>query len=155
MGADRKSNAVKELTGNPGRRELGGALDIPTAYPPAPEYLEDAERELYDKKANILSKYGLLTVIDADALAEWCFAEIQVQRLMPKIREHGGKQQVQKMDSIGNEFFESKTHPDQRNIEKWMAKCKEMRRLFGGTPRDRVNFVVKEINKDDLEELIK
>jgi P27 family predicted phage terminase small subunit len=76
-GPTRTPTALRILRGNPSRRPLPTNEPHPAALaadvaPPA--WLDDAARDEWRRLAPLLANNGLLTVLDADALAMYCRA---------------------------------------------------------------------------------
>jgi P27 family predicted phage terminase small subunit len=69
------------LRGNPGKRPLNAAEPQPDPTPPAcPEWLDDIAKERWHDLAPELTRLGLLTSVDGDALAAYCqaYAELKI-----------------------------------------------------------------------------
>jgi P27 family predicted phage terminase small subunit len=70
-----KPTALKRLQGNPGKRPLNPDEPEPERLPAgavAPDWLTGEARARWDALAAELEPLGLLTAIDADALAAYC-----------------------------------------------------------------------------------
>lgn len=104
-----KPTAVKELTGNPGKRALNEAEPKPPAprvLPPPPEHLGALAREKWDELAALLYNLGVLTEIDIDALARYCVIYQRWREAEENIVKKGGMiLQTAAGNSIQNPFL--------------------------------------------------
>src|SRR5262245_40702593 len=82
--------ALKILRGNPGKRPLNPDEPTPAAADvTAPEWLDPAAKAEWARLAPILSRNGLLTEMDVDALTAYCQAWCTWRTAVQKIREFG------------------------------------------------------------------
>lgn len=67
--------AIKELSGNPGKRPLNGAEPKPRkGRPPCPKHLTGEARKEWNRVSRLLEKVGVLTHADRGVLAAYCQA---------------------------------------------------------------------------------
>ena len=70
-----KPTALKLVTGNPGKRALNKReAKVPPKRPTAPPFLSDDARAEWDRVCETLYTVGLVTALDAAALAAYCAA---------------------------------------------------------------------------------
>lgn len=68
-----KPTALKELTGNPGKRPLNKAEPKPPAKrPPCPKHIQGEARKEWNRITKQLVELGILTQVDRAALAAYC-----------------------------------------------------------------------------------
>lgn len=68
-----KPNALKRLTGNPGKRPLNDAEPVPQkSAAVAPAWLTKDAREVWERVAPQLAGLGILTELDEGTLARYC-----------------------------------------------------------------------------------
>lgn len=86
-----KPTAIKKLTGNPGKRKMSAREPLPerdfAAEPP--KWLDQAAREEWQRVVPELQRLGLLTMLDASALAIYCDAFSTFVRASKALNEHG------------------------------------------------------------------
>lgn len=96
-------SALKLLRGNPGKRPLPANEPRPASGAARPDWLQPAAREEWDKLATELARLGLLSVLDANALAGYCVLLSQVR----KAHEAGkpvGEKTLRALDALGSAF---------------------------------------------------
>lgn len=82
--------ALKEARGNPGKRALNpDEPQIEAALPDAPAWLDPDALERWSIIAPQLERYGLLTRIDADALAAYCQVWARWKKAEQAIAQYG------------------------------------------------------------------
>jgi P27 family predicted phage terminase small subunit len=92
MAAGRKPQPtkLKEVKGNPGKRPLPkDEPKVSVEAPEAPEHLSDEAAEHWDVVVRHLYEAGVMTALDADALAMYCEAYARWVDANAKIRKHG------------------------------------------------------------------
>jgi phage terminase small subunit len=68
-----KPTALKLLQGNPGKRAINGREPKPkTGMPRCPDWLDEEAKACWKRIVPQLNGMGVLTLIDADALANYC-----------------------------------------------------------------------------------
>lgn len=86
----RKPKAVKVLQGETRPSRIGGHEPTPAPIrPDCPEFLNEAAAALWEELAPLLDDIGVLTIVDASVLAEYCAAYEEAQRLTRYLDEHG------------------------------------------------------------------
>ncbi len=87
-----KPTAIKELTGNPGKRALNRREPKPESRLPAPPaYLSAEERKTYRRLGRMQVEVGVMTAVDATALALLA---------VPLARFWDAKKQVDKLGAV-------------------------------------------------------
>jgi P27 family predicted phage terminase small subunit len=83
--------ALHLLRGNPGKRKRNMAEPQPAPVPhlAPPDWLDDGAKIEWARLAPILSRLGVLTETDADALAAYCEAWITWKGATQKLRQFG------------------------------------------------------------------
>jgi P27 family predicted phage terminase small subunit len=71
-GHNRKSTVVRLIQGNPGKRPLATAPQVPVTLPQCPRHLHGEARKVWQRLAPQLFAAGLLTELDVTALAALC-----------------------------------------------------------------------------------
>src|SRR4051812_963222 len=85
-----KPTRLKILAGNPGKRPLNAAEPKPDPKPPVcPAWLDDAAKTKWRATVKELSRLGVLTSIDGDALAAYCQAWAEFQWATKTLRKEG------------------------------------------------------------------
>lgn len=85
-----KPTRLKVLQGNPGRRPLNGQEPQPKATPPrCPPWLDDAAKAKWKALVPELSRLGILTIVDGDALAAYCQAWAEFKTATETLRLTG------------------------------------------------------------------
>lgn len=70
-----KPTAVKQLEGNPGKRQLNANEPKPAARAPScPKWLEDDAKKEWRRLAKQMEQLGILTEVDMAAFAGYCQA---------------------------------------------------------------------------------
>ena len=82
--------ALKVLRGNPGHQTLNKNEPKPRPIrPDCPEFLNAAARSIWDSLVDELESVGVLTIVDASALAGYCAAYEEAGRLERFLSEAG------------------------------------------------------------------
>ncbi|MEM6560029.1 MAG: phage terminase small subunit P27 family [Planctomycetota bacterium] len=85
-----KPTAIKELTGNPGKRALNKSEPKPAAKLPAcPKHLGDEARKEWRRVTKQLADLNLLTDLDRAVLAAYCQAWGRWVEAETELRKHG------------------------------------------------------------------
>lgn len=145
MGRPKKSAAVVELEGNPGRRKPGGievefdALDS-LGYPP--ELQSPNSRKLWDMLAADLSAKGLLTKGDLPAFIAMCEAWGEMRQAMHHLEKDGSVMTSEK---------------GWQQVSPWVAILRgaradfaKMGAQFGFTPSARAGLEIKASGEDNF-----
>lgn len=158
-GAHPKKVEDKLLAGNPGGRELN--LHAPVSKvcrPPAPHWIKPFTEaiKLWKKEGKILFEQGVMTEAYTQVLAVRCFLYSQLCQLAEDVRVEGRTIEYQKMDSLGNEFYEKKNNPKVKQLEVVLSDFLKAGNLLGLDPvyRNRVKSERQTI-KDPMEEFLK
>ena len=83
--------AVKQLTGNPGKRKIRPDLPAPAGVPPIPKRLmvDPVAVEKWHELVPILTGLGTLTMADGEALATLCEVHSAAQACLLELRAAG------------------------------------------------------------------
>ena len=104
IGRKPKPTALKVIAGNPGKRPLAAAE--PTFAPagtPAPDWLSDEARAVWERVAPCLEANGMLSVPDADSLA--VYADVVGRYVeLRRAGEPAPMNLVQQMRQLASEF---------------------------------------------------
>lgn len=85
-----KPTHLKILQGNPGRRPLpADEPKLEPCFPDPPNHLSEAARKHWGEVGGMLHEAGILTAVDADALAAYCELHARWVEANEKIREYG------------------------------------------------------------------
>ena len=87
-----KPTRLKILQGNPGGRPLNDAEpepNIPDEFPMAPDYLNDAAKEEWNRIGPELYGIGLLTSLDIPAFELYCNAYARYINAFNEVEKHG------------------------------------------------------------------
>lgn len=85
-----KPTNLKILQGNPGRRPLpDDEPRLESCFPDPPDHLSEAARKHWNEVGGMLHEAGILTAVDADALAAYCELHARWVEANEKIREYG------------------------------------------------------------------
>lgn len=85
-----KPTHLKVLQGNPGRRPLpADEPKLASCFPDPPSHLSEAARQHWAEVGGMLHEAGILTALDADALAAYCELHARWVEANEKIREYG------------------------------------------------------------------
>ena len=134
-----KPTAVKELSGNPGKRALN--REEPVAFPgepPMPEFLTDIARAEWRRIVPLLLDMKVLKTCDGAALASYCMSFARWQQAEDLISRHGVVVEELVYDDEGEVIGTKLKKNPACNVS--MAEKKEMRAalaLFGLDPSSR------------------
>ena len=85
-----KPTAVKQLEGNPGKRQLNANEPKPAARAPScPKWLEDDAKKEWRRLAKQMEQLGILTEVDMAAFAGYCQAYARWKEAEEFISRHG------------------------------------------------------------------
>lgn len=145
-----KPTAIKELEGNPGKRQLNNNEPKPKPKaPPCPKWLEEEAKIEWRRLAKQMEQLGILTEVDMAAFAGYCQAYARWKAAEEFITNHGAIvktpsgywQQVPQV-SIAQQYL------------KQMSKFCEQ---FGLTPASRSRIVTENVadsSDDTMEQLL-
>ena len=127
-----KPDAVKRLSGNPGKRPLGGTPQppVPEGTPYVPRHLCDEGKREWRRVVGVLLDLGLYTEVDRAALAMYCQAWGRWVEAERELDESGGE--VLKSDK-GNFYQNPWLHVANRAWDQLRKAMVE----FGMTPSSR------------------
>lgn len=84
-----KPTAIKELEGNPGKRQLNTNEPKPTGAAPCPEWLEDDAKTEWFRLSEQMERLGILTEVDMAAFAGYCQSYARWKAAEEFITRHG------------------------------------------------------------------
>lgn len=85
-----KPSALKELEGNPGKREINTNEPHPVKKaPPCPKWLETEAKKEWRRLAKQMEQLGILTEVDMTAFAGYCQAYARWKEAEEFISRHG------------------------------------------------------------------
>lgn len=140
-----KPTAIKKITGNPGRRKLNTREPQPLhGLPFMPEWLGafSLAVENWNREGGILDRIGVITEADAGVLAQRSFLYAMIVQLATDIKAEGTTVSYQKVDPLGNEFFEIKSHPKVKQLDAAMKEYRACGNLLGLDPSSRSKLKV-------------
>ena len=135
-----KPNKLKLITGNPGGRPLNDNEPMPDiCLPEMPDWLKEfpIAVENWEKEGAILSKIRVMTEADWGTLATRAYIYSQLVELALDVRKEGRTLGYQKVDMLGNEFFESKHNPKAKQIDSLLKEYRTYGSLLGLDPSSR------------------
>jgi P27 family predicted phage terminase small subunit len=119
---------------------------VDTRVPSPPEHLSDKAREKFLQLGSLLADHGLVTLLDADALARyavvwcrWIEAEAEVLKRGPVVKTVGG-------NIIQNPFLAV--------ANRCLAQLAQAEAEFGLTPTSRVRLRVEPHTDDPIDSII-
>lgn len=132
-GPKAKHESIKLANGT-FRRDRDASLPAPTGDPEPPELLRDSAREVWFRLVDLLNRTpGLLSPVDASAMARYCNSLIEYMQMQKLVDEQGyiafGKSGPYQHPAVG-----IRNKADDR-MTKFEAR-------FGMTPSDRVGLGV-------------
>lgn len=104
IGRKPKPTVLKLLAGNPGKRSLSDSEPVfEAAATPAPDWLGDEARAVWERVAPCLEVNGMLSKPDADSLAVYCDVVGRYVELR-RAGENAPMNLVQQMRQLASEF---------------------------------------------------
>jgi P27 family predicted phage terminase small subunit len=146
--------AVKNLRGNPGKRQPNNAEPTAVAgVPPMPKLSREAARE-WKRIVPELLRLGVLTVVDGKALAGYCHAFARWQEAEKEIKKFGLVVEEPVLMKIDDELIDSgyvrlKRNPAVAISFEAQKVMKSFLVEFGLTPASRSRIHTKEPEKED------
>src|SRR5262245_59499054 len=139
-GRPRKPTRIKILTGNPGKRPIDAREPLPRrGRPPCPGWLDGEAKKFCRKLVPELDRLGLLTVVDAGALAGYCQAWAEFRQATETLQAEGRTQRN------GDRVFNHPAVSQQRSA--WDA-IRAFSGLFGLDPSSRARLSVPEGSRE-------
>ncbi|HUS47475.1 MAG TPA: phage terminase small subunit P27 family [Phycisphaerae bacterium] len=139
---------IKLLRGNPGKRRLNAAEpQVPISMPEMPSWLDKTGRAEWERVGPLLHRVGVLSRVDAAALAGYCAAFSVVAKAMRSIGRDG--------IHIGAAGEAVRRNPACTTLNQALAQMRAYMVELGLTPsaRTRLTVVTPEA-KDALEEFL-
>ena len=146
-----KPTKFKIVTGNPGKRPIDRAERKTPALcrPHCPDWLDDAAKERWHQLLPELFKLGLITAIDADALAAYCQAWAEFKLATDILRQEGR--------TFTTETGYIVAHPGVAMQRTALATLKALGNLFGLDPSSRSKLrgaAAAEAERDPFEDFL-
>lgn len=134
----KEPTALRELKGNPGRRDYGPEPEPPMGVPECPDWLGEVGRTKWAERVEKLlaTNPKLITQIDGDTLALYCEAWEEFLDARAEIEREGS--------TCISEKGAAYLHPAVGRKNKAIARLKTIGALFGMSPSDRVGLSVGE-----------
>lgn len=98
--------------------------------------------ENWEHEGNILNDMQIMTEADWGVLAMRCYIYSQLVGLALDVKEEGRTLSYQKMDSLGNEFYETKHNPKVKQIDSLLKEYRTYGSLLGLDPSSRTKLTV-------------
>ena len=146
-----KPTQLKLVTGNPGGRPLNMNEPKPKAgLTDMPEWLSafSIAVENWNKEGGLLNRIGVMTEADWGVLAARSYVYSQLVGLAVSVKEEGRVLSYQKVDPLGNEFYEVKHNPKVKQIESLLKEYRIYGGLLGLDPSSRSKLSVKDNGKE-------
>lgn len=140
-----KATQLKVVTGNPGGRRLNDNEPKPeVCLPDMPEWLKafSIAVENWEKEGSILSRIRVMTEADWGVLAARSYIYSQLVGLALDVRAEGRTLSYQKVDPLGNEFYETKHNPKVKQIDSLLKEYRTYGSLLGLDPSSRSKLSV-------------
>ena len=147
-GRPRKPTALKLLTGNPGKRALPKHEPKPRAVSGllCPDWMPDEGRALWARLEPLLSRLGVLTEADAEALAVLCDSWAEWLAARAVVREQGATYFSQRGEA---------PRPEVRIADAAAKRFVTLLGRFGLTPADRAKVTAVALEEvDPMDELL-
>ncbi|MFE1095896.1 phage terminase small subunit P27 family [Streptomyces smyrnaeus] len=133
-GRPRKPAAIKELEGNPGKREIQNEPTPPNGIPNPPEWLEGMALDEWHRLMPILEKMGVVTVADRDAVSAYCVSYETFVKATKELSSSGIVVESYRGGIAKNPALQVQRDALEQ-MNKWGAK-------LGLTPADRARLAV-------------
>ena len=142
--------ALKKLRGNPGRRPLNREEPAaPAGSPRCPRWLGAEAKSAWRQLTPLLQQMGVLSLVDAHALARYCALWARWRRVEQFIEQHGEVFPIK--DEEGRVRY-LQQFPQVGVANKLATQLTRLEQEFGMTPSARTRIRVEtEREPDDLE----
>ena len=147
-----KPTKLKMITGNPGGRPLNKNEPEPTGgLPEMPKWLDSFSlaKENWEQEGKTLDNMRVMTEADWGVLAMRSYVYSQLVGLALDVKEEGRTLSYQKMDSLGNEFFEVKHNPKAKQIDNLLKEYRTYGNLLGLDPASRSKLSAREKEEEN------
>jgi P27 family predicted phage terminase small subunit len=145
-GPSPKPTPIRVLEGNPSRRPINENEPKPTdGIPPMPPHLDRRARVVWRQIVPELSRLGLLTVVDGEALAAYCTAASMAYNARKVLKEKG------MTFKTPSGYLQQR--PEVSILNKAMHVIKAFAQEFGLTPSARTRLSTEQ-PEDDLDALL-
>lgn len=144
-----KPTKLKILAGNPGRRRLNESEPQPRAgIPRCPQWLDELARTCWKQIVPELESMGVLTQIDAQALAHYCDTWADWRRARDFLREHGQAYPLKNPDGSVRYLQPFPQVAIARNLLQVLTRYQQE---FGMTPASRSRIHVTKEDKPETD----
>jgi P27 family predicted phage terminase small subunit len=137
-----KPTALKLLEGNPGNRPIPDVPEPRRIAPKCPSWLSKEAKREWKRIAPELERLGLLTQIDATALAAYCTAYARWREAEEIIAKEGMTYENERLGRIAQ-------RPEVAIARQMMAQVRAFCTEFGLTPSARGRMTMPEAPNDD------
>ena len=146
QGRKPKPTAVKQLEGNPGKRELNTKEPKPQKKAPAcPKWLDDEAKKEWRRLSKQMEQMGILTEVDMTAFAGYCQAYARWKEAEEFISKHGA------IVKTPSGYWQQV--PQVAIAHKYLAIMKNFCQEFGLTPSSR-SRIAAESNIDTSDDMM-
>ena len=123
MGRDTKSNDVRELEGDLGKRGIPEEAEIPVGSSEPPEFLDKIGRKYWRKYARILSAIGKFTEANEVVLENFCMAVSARNKMYGEITKNN-----QSMLQVKNNYGEQELAESEpaKMLRHWIDKVEKI-----------------------------
>lgn len=145
-----KPTAVKQLEGNPGKRQLNANEPKPAARAPScPKWLDDDAKKEWRRLAKQMEQLGILTEVDMAAFAGYCQAYARWKAAEEFISKHGA------IVKTPSGYWQQV--PQVAIAQQYLKQMSKFCEQFGLTPASRSRIVTdngSDASDDTMEQLL-
>ncbi|MGM9938024.1 MAG: phage terminase small subunit P27 family [Candidatus Ornithomonoglobus sp.] len=145
-----KPTALKELEGNPGKRQLNMNEPKPLAKAPTcPKWLEDEAKKEWKRLAKKMEQLGVLTEVDMAAFAGYCQAYARWKAAEEFISKHGA------IVKTPSGYWQQV--PQVSIAQQYLKDMQKLAEQFGLTPASRSRIIADATKTeyiDDMDKLL-
>ena len=145
-----KPTALKELEGNPGKRQLNMNEPKPIAKAPTcPKWLEDEAKKEWKRLAKKMEQLGVLTEVDMAAFAGYCQAYARWKAAEEFISKHGA------IVKTPSGYWQQV--PQVSIAQQYLKDMQKLAEQFGLTPASRSRIIADAAKTeyiDDMDKLL-
>lgn len=141
-----KPTAIKELEGNPGKRQLNEYEPRPAAKAPTcPKWLDDDAKKEWRRLAKQMEQIGILTEVDMAAFAAYCQAYSRWKAAEEFISKHGS------IVKTPSGYWQQV--PQVSIAQQYMKQMTKLCEQFGLTPASRSRIVADTKRNEYIDEM--
>ena len=153
-GPNKKPTALKAIEGNRGKKPLPQNEPKPppvVEMPDPPEWMSSEGKKMWEKRAPMLQRLGLLTEADLESFTMLCQSYAEWVEAVKYIKKHGKYYTYTNKAGAKNQI----ERPANKLLDKAYQRYKSMCTEFGMTPSSKSGIEIeKEQEKDEMELLL-